>query len=388
MKSPGSRIVLLVASALVLAGCSKPAVEEVETKAAAPVTTVALAPQTLEGLVTATGVVSAAPGADWTIAAPDHARIAEMPKAEGDRVKTGDLLVRFDIPSLHTDVAARRGEVATAEAHVRNAQASVTRLTTLVEHGVAAQKELEDAQRDLEEAKAAVTQAHAALQNATTLESRTIVRATFPGVVAKRAHNPGDMVDASASDVILRVIDPSKLQIVASVAIPDLARVQIGRPVRIVAPGADEPEAGKVLSRPAAVDPTGVAADVRIAFSAPTKLAAGTPVRVEIVAEQRQNALVAPVEAVLHEDEDSFVMIAGPDKKAHKRKVTVGLATPKLVELTAGVKAGEAVIVKGQQELPDGADIAVEGADKDDKPGKGDAKDDAKDKAKDKAKDQ
>lgn len=357
-------LVLLAAPVLAAAGCSKPAVEAVETKAAAPVTTIALTPQTLEGVVVATGTVAAAPGADWTITAPDHGRIAELPKAEGDRVKAGDLLVRFDIPSLHTDVAARRGEVATAEAHEKNAQASVTRLTTLVDHGVAAQKELEDAQRDLAEAKAAVAQAQAALQNAMTLEARTVVRATFPGVVAKRTHNPGDMVDASASDAILRVIDPSKLQVVASVAIADLPRVQVGRPARIAVPGADEPEAGKVLTRPAAVDATGVAADVRISFNGGTRLAAGTPVRVEIVAEQRENALVVPVEAVLHEDEDAFVMIAGPDKKAHKRKVTVGLTTPKLVELTEGVKAGETVIVKGQQELPDGAEIAPQGADK------------------------
>ena len=190
---------LAVAVAALTCACSKPAVEEVETKAAAPVTTLTLAPQTLEGVVTATGVVNAAPGADWTITAPEHARIAEMPKAEGDRVAPGDLLVRFDIPSLRTDVATRRGEVASAEAHVQNAQASVTRLTTLVEHGVAAQKELEDAQRDLAEAKAAVAQAQAALQNAVSIESRAVVRATFPGVVARRAHNPGDMVDAAAS---------------------------------------------------------------------------------------------------------------------------------------------------------------------------------------------
>jgi RND family efflux transporter MFP subunit len=312
----------------------------------------------LEGIVGASGVVAAAPGADWTITAPDHARIAEMPKAEGDRVKPGDLLVRFEIPSLRTDVATRRAEHQAAQAHVDNAQASVTRLTTLVDHGVAAQKELEDAKRDLAEARAAVGQAEAALQNAEQLESRTVVRATFAGVVARRVHNPGDMVDASKDDVILRIVDPAKLQAVASVAIPDLARVQAGRPVRILVPGADEPEEGKVLTRPAAVDPTGVAADVRIAFTAPTKLAVGTPVRVEIVAEQHPNALAVPVEAVIHEDEDAFVMIAGPDNKAHKRKVTLGLTTPKLVEVTGGVKAGEAVIVRGQQELPDGADIA------------------------------
>lgn len=353
----------LSASALVLAltcaaACSRHAVEEVETKAPSPVSTITLAPQTVEGVVAASGMITAAPGADWTITAPEHARIAEMPKAEGDRVKPGDLLVRFEIPSLHTDVATRRAELQAAEARVENAQASVTRLTTLFEHGVAAQKELEDAKRDLAEARAAAGQADAALRNAQQIESRTVVRATFAGVVARRAHNPGDMVDASKDDAILRVVDPDKLQAIASVAVSDLARVQPGQPVRVLVPGSEEPEPGKVLTRPAAVDPTGVAADVRIAFSGATRLAVGTPVRVEIVSEQHQHALAVPPGAVIHEDEDAFVMVAGADNKAHRRKVTLGLTTPKLAEITSGVKAGENVIVQGQQGLPDGADIA------------------------------
>jgi RND family efflux transporter MFP subunit len=349
-----------VAVALAIgSGCSKPSVEQVATKAASPVTTLTLAPQTLDGIVTASGTVAAAPGADLTVTAPEPARILEIPKAEGDRVKAGDLLVRFEIPSLHTDVATRRADAESAHARVDNAQANVTRLTTLVEHGVAAQKDLEDARRDLAEARAAVGQAEAALANASQLESRTVVRARFAGVVARRAHNPGDMVEASASDVILRVIDPAKLQVVAAVAIADLARVQVGRPARVLVPGAEEPEEGTVLTRPAAVEPTGVSADVRIALKGTTRLAAGSPVRVEIVAERREGALAVPLTALLHEDENVFVMVAGADNKAHKRKVTVGLSTPALAELTSGVKAGDAVIVQGQQELPDNADIAI-----------------------------
>ena len=352
------RLTLTVAFVLLAAGCSKPAVEEVETKAAAPVTTLTLTPQTVEGVVSATGVVAAAPGADWTITAPEHGRILEMPKAEGDRVKTGDLLVRFEIPQLSTDVSARRGEVQAAQAHVENAQANVTRLTTLVDHGVAAQKELEDARRDLNEARAAAAQAQGALQSAEVAASRTVVRARFPGVVARRAHNPGDMVDPASADVILRIIDPSKLQVVAAVAIPDLPRVQVGRAVRVIVPGMDEPEAGKVLTRPAAVDPGGVSADVRISLTAQTRLAAGTPVRVDIVAEEHTNALAVPPIAVLHEDEETFVMVAGADNKAHKRKVTLGLTTANVAEVTGGLKPGEEVIVQGQQGLPDNAEIA------------------------------
>jgi RND family efflux transporter MFP subunit len=353
-------LTVTLAAVLLAAGCSKPTVEQVETAAAAPVKTITLAPATLEGVVSATGVVSAAPGADWVITAPESARILELPKAEGDRVETGDLLVRFEIPSLHTEVAKGHAEVQQAQARVDNGQASVTRLTTLFEHGVAAQKELEDARRELAEARAALAQAQASVQNATVLESRTVVRARFPGIVAKRGHNPGDMVEATAADVILRVIDPAKLQVVASVAIPDLARVQVGRPARIFVPGNAETEQGRVLTRPAAVEPTGVSADVRISFDAGTKLAVGTPVRLEIVAEQHPNAIAVPVDAIIHEDENAFVMVAGSDNKAHKRKVTIGLTTPTLAEITGGLKAGEAVIVQGQQGLPDGATITAE----------------------------
>jgi RND family efflux transporter MFP subunit len=318
-----------------------------------------VAPHTVEGVVAAGGIVAAAPGADWTITAPEAGRIAEIPRAEGDRVKPGDLLVRFEIPSLASDVAARRAEVQQARARVDNAQASVTRLTTLVEHGVAAQKELEDARRDLAEAGAALRQAESGQQTAAQLQSRTIVRARFAGVIAKRSHNPGDMVEATAADVILRVIDPSRLQVVASVAIPDLVRVQVGRAARILVPGSDERVSGKVLTRPAAVDPAGVSADVRIAFDAPTQLAAGTPVRIEIVAEQHTNSLAVPVGALIRDGDEAFVMVAGADNKAHRRKVTLGLSTPLEVQIVSGLTAGEQVIIEGHQALPDGAAITI-----------------------------
>jgi RND family efflux transporter MFP subunit len=354
-----ARHLIPLAAALLFVNCRGHAVEEVETTAAAAVTVQKVAPQTVEGIVAAAGTVAAAPGADWTITAPEAARIIEMPKAEGDPVKPGDLLVRFEIPSIASDLATHRAEGEQAQARVENAQASVDRLTTLVQHGVAAQKELEDARRELAEAKAALAQAQSTLQNATVLESRTVVRARFPGVVARRAHNPGDMVDASASDVVLRIVDPARLQVVAAIAIADVRRVAAGNRARILMPGTDDSEEGRVLTKPAAVDPAGVSAPVRIAFKEQTRLPVGTPVRVEIVSEEHTNALAVPIEAVVHEEDATYVMIAGSDNKAHRRKVVLGLTTPKLAEVTQGLKAGDPVIVQGQQGLPDGAAINV-----------------------------
>ena len=56
--------------------------------------------KTIRGIrSSATAIVTPAPGADLVVTAPEAARIAEMPHAEGERVRKGDLLVRFDIPT-------------------------------------------------------------------------------------------------------------------------------------------------------------------------------------------------------------------------------------------------------------------------------------------------
>ena len=47
----------------------------------------------------------------------------------------------------------------------------------------------------------------------------------------------------------------------------------------------------------------------------------------EIVGEERANALIIPVAALVDEEGELFVMVAGDDNKAHKYPVAVGLST-------------------------------------------------------------
>ena len=164
-----------------------------------------------------------------------------------------------------------------------------------------------------------------------------------------------------SADVILRVIDPSKLQVVAAVADPDLARVQVGKPVRVIVPGIEEPEAGKVLTRPAAVDPSGVSADVRIAFNTRTRLAgrhAGA--RRNRRRSNIANALAVPVDAVLHEDEDAlrhggWCRQQGAQAQSHARADHAEAGR----DHRAASSRARTSSSQGQQGLPDGADIAT-----------------------------
>jgi membrane fusion protein (multidrug efflux system) len=353
------RLVVPLCTAVFLPACGRESVEKSTTSAAVTVTVEEAKTETLEATIETTGVVAPAPGAELTISAPQSARIAEIAKAEGDAVKAGDLLVRFDIPTLASEVAAKQAEVAQATARRDTARAAVTRLTGLVERGVAAQRELDDAKRDLNEAEAAMKQAESGVTAATALAARAVVRAPFAGVVAKRWHNPGDFVEPGAADPVLRVIDPARLLVIASVPIADLSRISVGHRARVVGPGGGEDgQPATVATRAAQVDPDRPTGDVRLTMAS-IKWPAGAPVQVSIVAESRSKVVTVATSAVVHDGDDTFVFTAGADGKAHRQAVTTGLAAGGRTEIKSGVRGGDPVIIHGQDGLPDGAAITV-----------------------------
>ena len=353
--------------ALVLAGivtaCGGSAPEDVESETVVPVKTETAQLGTIRTVIHATGVVAPAPAADLLVVAPQAARVAEMPKAEGDRVRRGDMLVRFEIPTLTADAAKQRAEVGRADARIVNAKAAQARARDLFDRGVAARKELEDADRELADALADLAGAQATLEAAETIAARAIVRATFDGIVARRTHNPGDLVEATTSDAVLRVIDPSRLEVSASVPIGDVSRVTIGSPARLA--GSEPGPVLTVASRPAAVEPGTAAVPIRLTIRSSTTLPVGAPVELEIEAEEHKGVVLVPTVAIVREGEETAVFVVAGNK-AQRRTVTLGVADDHRTEVKTGVKAGETIIIDGQAGLPDGATVTTDAGKADD----------------------
>ncbi len=354
-----ARIVAAMLAVAATAACSKQAAEEVVSETVVPVMTAPAVTGPIRGRVHATGLVSPAPGGDLVVIAPEAARIVEIPRAEGDRVTQGDVLVRFEIPSSAAEVQKQVAEVQRAQAARANAKANQVRAHDLFERGIAARKDVEDGDRAVADAEAALAQAEAARAAANLVAARSVVRATFDGAVAKRYHNPGDLVEPVSADPVLRVIDPRRLEVVASVPLADSARIIIGAPAHLTAVAAGDPEVGlKVLSRPAAVEVGTATIPVRLAFNAATNFPAGTPIEIEIEAELHPNAVLIPAPALVREGEEAAVFVVNGDK-AERRAVQIGLTDGEHIEIVSGVKAGEMVIVDGQAGLPDGAMVSI-----------------------------
>jgi len=349
---------------LVSAGCGKSAQpeESVESEAAVVVRVVKAGPARIEVRVRASGTTVAAPGAELAITAPQPARVVEIPHGEGDRVARGGLLVRFEIPSLAADVAARESALAQANARVANAQAARDRLAGLQERGVAARREVDDAERDLAEARAAVAEDNAGVEAARQLLARQKVVAPFDGVVVRRWHNPGDLVDASSADPVLRFADPARVEAEALVPASDVSRVAARQPAEVKGPG-DVEWPATVVATPAAVDATTSSARVRLALRSSSSSSQalpplGLPIEAAITVMSRDAAVTVPASALVR-DGDGYALFVVSGKKAARREVKTGAVSSETAEILSGVAAGETVVTSGQDGLPDGATVSV-----------------------------
>jgi RND family efflux transporter MFP subunit len=357
----GSAKVIVALCVAACAACGREAPEEVETTSVVVVKTAPATVGTISGVVRATGVVNPAPGAELIVVAPEPARVAAITRADGDRVRAGEVLVRFDIPGSVAEVERQQAEVSRAEAGLAAAAAAQTRARDLFDRGVAARREVEDATRAVADAQAAIAQANASLAAARAVAARSTVRATFSGRVVRRNHNPGDLVEAAASDPVLRVVDPDRLEVVASIPLADAPRVEVGAVAHLTSAPAETADVQlHVLSRPTTVDPGTSTVTVRLGFSKPIQIPVGAPVQVSIETQPHHDVVLVPESAVIHEADETAAFVAS-DGTAYRRAVEVGISDGTNVEIRSGIRAGEQVIVDGQAGLPDGAPISGTG---------------------------
>ena len=340
-----------------LAACNRaaPPAEPAQDQNIIPVTARPASVGTLRAVIHATGILTPAQGSEFIVTAPETARVLEITRAEGEPVASGDVLVRFDIASATANLARQRAELAGAQALVENARASQARTRDFVDRGLIARQDMQRADRELAEAQDALARVQSAFTAAEAAAGRAIVRAPFAGTVSNRLKNPGDV--ASPGEPVVRVVDPRRMEVTASIPPADIARVITGATARLAGGGAEVVRL-TVSAASGSVDARTGNAPVRLAFVEPSTVPVDTAVEIDIDAEQRVNVVFVPAEALVRNGPQPIVFVAA-GTTAQRRVVTIGVETDDRVEVTSGVKAGELVITQGQTGLQDGAAITV-----------------------------
>jgi len=259
-----------------------------------------------------------------------------------------DLFNQGAIPRRDFDSA----EVALAQARSQNEQA---------------QKQIADLQRigkeqALKSASGQLAAAKGKYLNATAQLSYSEIRSPIDGVVTDRPLFQGEL--ATANQPILTVMNTSKLIAKAHIPQNEAVLLQIGNPSVLRLAGVEVPVKGRVMLISPALDPGSTTIEVWVEALKPgPALKPGMNVEVVVTAKSLDDALVVPASAVYKTPEgDDYVLLAGPDSKAHFAKVKVGISNKELAEITSGIKTNDSVITAGGYALPDGTQIKIEAA--------------------------
>lgn len=331
----------------------------------------------LRQVVTANGEVTAHPDGDWTIHAAETAVVVDLPFEEGATVAAGDIVARFEVASRTAAIQAAEFDLALWTTRLEDATSRLNERNALFARGLTARVDVDSAKAEVGNAETTLATTRATLAGLRAAETRDVVRAKFPGVVFKRWHYRGDMVMAGGNDPVLRIIDPTRLQVALDVPVTDAGKVMAGQRVTIsplgaapltltvtavmMSASADANTTRVTVALPAqpaastSTPPAAAAVEpVEGAAIVPPPLAAGSPVSGEILINEVPEAMVIPTRAILRSGGATYVMLAAADGRVQRRDIRTGVTTTELTQVVEGLQLGENVITSALTEINEG----------------------------------
>lgn len=283
-------------------------------------------------LVYATGFIEAEHPV--TVSSRITAPVTQVLVAEGDRVARGQPLVRLD-------ASEQLALLAQAEAEERARSLAEHRVTTLYRQGWVTRAAHDEAVAAGQGARAALAAVRARLDQLT-------LRAGIAGIVLRREVEPGDL--AMPGRALLELGDPARARVTATVDERDIPRVRPGQRALLFSDALpDRMIEGRVLDITPAGDPLQRAFRVRIVFDQPVDLPFGLTLEVNIVTQERDEAVLAPASAIVA---DSAWLVR--DGRVVRRPVTVGIGGTRQVEIQAGLDVGDLVVTAPAPDLEEG----------------------------------
>ena len=320
--------------------------------------------------------------------------LVELNVKEGDQVTKGQVLGRIDrrrfeanFRQSNSALNATKSDIATAQVDVDRLTRELERVSGLVEKGMASKAESERAASDLEAAKARVTalkdrsaQAAAVVDEAQNNLSKTTMISPIDGTVIECSREVGERVRGSDfnEDVVMTLAALATMEVKIEVSEHEVVHLQTGQRAEIKIDALEGQSfdgtlveiAQKALIRNQGTEQETTSFPITVALTArPTGVMPGMSAEVRVTAEQRDSALLVPVQAVTVRPAKSLpdapkenvesaptvttrkadqfakvVFVVDAEQKTHVRRVKTGIASDTDIEIVEGLKEGERII--------------------------------------------
>lgn len=323
-------------------------------------------PGTVEAIVSNTRAGTVKPCRRAKLSAPSGGQISRLLVKKGQRVKASQVLLELWDKDLQAQEQLAQEQLATAqtEAHQACVQADLAekeaeRARQLMESGFISAEGLDQkvsaakvaragcdaADSQIEQSSSRIAVARASLQ-------RMVLRAPFTGIVADISGELGEYATPSPPGILtlpaIDLIDDSCMYVSAPIDEVDAANVKVGQLARITLDAIKgKTFAGKVrriAPYVLEIEKQARTVEVEVEFDQLPKiqnLLVGYSADVEIVYDSHSNVLRVPTQALL---EGNRVLLYNKGT-LEERTVTTGMGNWDKTEITAGLRAGDRIVL-------------------------------------------
>lgn len=303
-------------------------------------------------------VGTAEPWSETIVAAEEAGLVRKMLVDEGDKVTKNQTLCIQDASQLRLKVEAARAEVAEAEANQTRAEREWERLKRLYSIKSVSKKAYEDAQFEAEAAIKRVARLQVELYTLLDQVKKKVVYAPVSGSVVERHTLVGQWLSKGDPVVTLTVLNPIRVM----VPVPEryVSRIKKGNSAEVIFDALPERTFKGVID---AIIPKADRAartfPVRIEVPNPKgAIKAGMLGRATVAVGDPHKAFLVPKDALVLSGTGKSVYVIN-DQTAHLVSVRTGPAHGSLIEVEGNLKAGQSVVVRGNERLRPGQPVKI-----------------------------
>ncbi|HHA2820391.1 efflux RND transporter periplasmic adaptor subunit [Stenotrophomonas maltophilia] len=357
MRTFRTPVALIAALALAMTACSTP---EATPEATPRVSVVTVGPQVVQRDDELPGRVAAVRTAQ--IRAQVGGIVQRRLFDQGAEVSAGQALFQIDPAAFRADVDSALAALQRSEAALGRSRVQSQRLHALAAAQAVSQQHRDDASAEYEQARAAVNEARAILSRRQLDLRYATVSAPIAGRIDQALVTEGALVGVADAEpmAVVQQIDQVYVDVRQPAAqLESLQRSAGGGelPVTIIgAAGKPLPERGQLLFSGINVDTRTGDVILRILVDNPQRqLLPGMYVRARVPRGAPASALTVPQQAVLRSaGGQAYAWVIGADGKAVIRTLEVDGSVDRQWLVRTGLKAGEKVVVEGQERLQEG----------------------------------
>ena len=345
----------LLAAALLLTACSKPAPSEEPVRSVRVVTVGA---DHIQSNAEYAGEVRARVESrlGFRVAGKMIRRQAEL----GQRVKAGDVLAQLDPQDYRLSAEAAKASLGAAQTNRDLAAADYKRYKDLYEKNFISGAELERRDAALKSAQAQFDQAQAQSSGQSNQAAYTALVADVSGVVTSVDAEPGQVV--AAGTPVVRIAQDGPRDVVFSVPEDKIALIKPGSAVEAKAWGSTAALNGAVREVAASADPVTRTFAVKVGMDAKDALALGTTVTVNPKGLDRsaQQVIKLPTSAFFQDAGKAAVWVLDTGTMTvRSQPVQIATADGNDVVVVAGLKPGMQVVSAGVHVLSPGQKVTI-----------------------------